>query len=308
MSPFGLSLPGIKTRCFVLTGFLFFGLPESSDASILSDPHANCVGSGRLQGAFRFFGTAIGGTWNASASAIAPASADSDAKSGGKPAGGSVGTRVVSASGGGATASAAGDLLFKIPTVAPFTLLVSPRGSFCSVDDPSGVGASASWIANDPAIFDRGPGPVDQFDGVFDLESGFGLNASGDPATSALFFTMGSNDPGYEFLFSLRVGMTGSGLGSLSTAFVSNPLLGLSDTTITNTIQSALISGNGFLQSDLTNLVQFTLPDIPEGQEVILTPHWEGSASTAPEPATILPVMVVLVGLIGIFMRKASSV
>lgn len=173
--------------------------------------HATQTGTGRQQGELRYYGTNVAGTWTAAATAIAPGAADADSKSGAKPASGSVGTRNVTASGSGANASAAGNLNFKLSKGPFFTLLVSPRGSFASVNDPNNVGASASYNAGDPAYFYRRPGGLDVYDGDFTLEPGFDIQAAGNGAEASYNFTMDSNHPDYGFLFSFGIDMKGWG-------------------------------------------------------------------------------------------------
>jgi hypothetical protein len=239
----------------------------------------------------RYFGTFPGGTWSTSATAIAPGKSDSDAKSGTKPTSGSVGTRVVTAAGGGATASAVGNLNFKKSKSTFWTLLVSPRGSFADVKDPGNVGASASYIDDDPAFFDGDPLNPTVFDGAFTLESGFDISAVGIGASADYSFSMGSSHSGYEDLLDLTISMDGSSLGSLKTAFHSNPKLGLSDDAIASLIQSSLLAGGGTLSGDLPT-VSFEIPDIRAGETLALTTEWRGSVATAPEPDSIALVLV----------------
>ena len=146
------------------------------------------------------------------------------------------------------------------------------------------------------------PSTSDFYDGSVTLEDGFQIAAAGMGADATYSFTMASSHPGYQFLFSLQIDDKGTGPTPLSVTFYSNPLLGLSDSAIAASIELTLSQYGGSFPFDLS-VAQFTIPDIQPGETLALDMTWSGSASTTPEPTSLLLVGSGIVGMSGLMRR-----
>jgi hypothetical protein len=157
---------------------------------------------------------------------------------------------------------------------------------------PFGV---ASVGVFDPAVYSGASGQT--FDLAYGLTSAFGLQALlNEPglARSTVSTRAGRNIAGLETLFPWSATLDGSDPTSLHLLFLSNPLLGLDDAAIINSIRSSLVfdpaAANYGVNSDF-NYASFSVT-VPIGQDIAEF-SWnttgEAEAAVVPEPGDAAP-------------------
>ena len=169
--------------------------------------------------------------------------------------------------------------------------------------------ALATAFVRDPVTFEidpGGPGGVGIELGL-SLDAGSSIFAQGNSFSS--FVDSASTDlPGVGTLWTLSIGLSGL-TGMLDVAFSSNPILGLSDSSITNLVLGAYgFDGNGYNLSGELDVFSAVLP-IPDNVSMVSfadSDQWVAQA--VPEPSTWVMLLIGFASLgFGTFRRTRGN-
>ena len=167
----------------------------------------------------------------------------------------------------------------------------------------------ATAFVRDPVTFEidpGGPGGVGIELGL-SLDAGSSIFAQGNSFSS--FVDSASTDlPGVGTLWTLSIGLSGL-TGMLDVAFSSNPILGLSDSSITNLVLGAYgFDGNGYNLSGELDVFSAVLP-IPDNVSMVSfadSDQWVAQA--VPEPSTWVMLLIGFASLgFGTFRRTRGN-
>lgn len=163
------------------------------------------------------------------------------------------------------------------------------EGSVSAVAAPKDGFAKATSSVRDPVTFER------EAPGGLAIQVGLSLGAGSSFAAQGSSFSSYLDDastdlPGVGSLWTLAINLSGE-TGILGVAFSSNPLLGLSDASISNLVRNAF-SFDGTQYSLLTDLSVFSailpIPDNVSQFSFSDGSQWDAQASTIPEPSAVL--------------------
>jgi PEP-CTERM motif len=195
------------------------------------------------------------------------------------------------------------------------TVLLTTKGSYATVSGAAPPSGIAYVRITDPIQLDPYPGSGfsslggTAIDADFSLLGGaFGLQASGG-GFAKIDASAGSNLPGLAYLFSLSILEQASNPSNLQVTFESNPALGLSDTSIENSILAALDptynpTTASYSLSTTDTYLMLDLPVPADMTTVQFSWNTFGIAGVVPEPSSMTMLGVGVLGLVGAYSRR----